>query len=200
MAGTDRLITLDRLRGVLEAYGAEPERWPAEERAAATALIESSGEARSLFSEAAALDRMLDRLGAPQVSPGLAARVRGIETPPRLGRLGPVLTALGEWLQPGTRFAWQGAVAAAAVIGIVAGIGLSEAVLDHDMPAVRPLAAIQPAPPDVVFVSGSGDVIGALTLEQDMQVLSLTGSDGTGNGSAYAADEGETSLAAIPLY
>ena len=52
MLDTEKLVTISRLKTILEAYGTTPERWPEEERAAATALIESSAEAHILLEEA----------------------------------------------------------------------------------------------------------------------------------------------------
>lgn len=202
MSVTDRLITLDRLRIVLDAYGADPERWPAEERASAVALIEGSTEARALFEEAAGLDRVLDRLPEPPVSASLHHRIRRLEAPARRNRLAAALEVVGEWLQPGSRFVWQGAVAAAAVVGIVAGIGFSELVLDHEMPTTRTVALEGRTPPFILIggIQGATAGAGSLTLEQDIPVLSLTGRDGTGTGTAWQPEEGDASLASIPLY
>jgi len=41
------VMTLQRLQQLLDAYGANPERWPLEERAAALALLEHSTEAQA---------------------------------------------------------------------------------------------------------------------------------------------------------
>ena len=204
MSGAHKLITLDRLHVVLEAYGAEPGRWPAEERAGAIALIESSAEARALFEDAAALDDLLDRSSVPAVSPAHVRRVRRMESPPRHWRIAAILGAIGDWLQPGSRFAWQRAVAAAAVIGLVAGIGFSEVVLDHEVPTPRTAMAQRMAPPPVILatgIDGSGTAgAGSLTLEQDVTALSLTGGDGTDSGTAYDGEDSEVSVASIPLY
>jgi hypothetical protein len=68
-------MTLQRLRQLLDAYGASPDRWPAEERAAAVALLADSVEVQSQRDAAACLDALLDL--APVVPPSteLAARV-----------------------------------------------------------------------------------------------------------------------------
>ena len=65
----------DRLEALLEAYGADPERWPAAERDQAVALLASSAEARALQREAATLDRMLDLAAPPAPSPELMADI-----------------------------------------------------------------------------------------------------------------------------
>lgn len=207
MSGTDRLITLERLQVVLDAYGAEPGRWPTEERAGAVALIESSDEARALFEEAAELDGVLDHVAEPIVSPALARRVRRIEMPPRHWRMAGVVAAIGDWLQPGSRFAWQSAVATAAIVGLVAGMGFSSLVFDHRTPpsriaAVAADAGATPAPAFLIGGIGSANGAGggSLALERNVQQLSLTGRDGTGNGSAYLDDDSDSSIASIPLY
>src|SRR6266702_3414702 len=41
------VMTLQRLQQLLDAYGADPERWPAEERLAALALLAHSPEAQT---------------------------------------------------------------------------------------------------------------------------------------------------------
>ena len=55
------MMGLDRFRELLDAYGAEPGRWPANERGAAAALLAQNPEAARLRMHAAAIDAMLDR-------------------------------------------------------------------------------------------------------------------------------------------
>ena len=68
-------MTLDRFAALLEAYGADPARWPDAERAAARALLERSSEARMRRDAAAALDALLDRAATAQPSSALAERI-----------------------------------------------------------------------------------------------------------------------------
>ncbi len=68
-------MTLDRLRTLLDAYGARPDAWPVAERAAADALLARSAEARALRDAAAALDAVLDRAPAIEPTAALAGRV-----------------------------------------------------------------------------------------------------------------------------
>jgi hypothetical protein len=58
----DRYVQKDlrELERALDAYGADPQRWPEERRAHLMALISASSEARCMCDEAAALDRLLD--------------------------------------------------------------------------------------------------------------------------------------------
>jgi hypothetical protein len=65
-----------RLRALLDAYGADPERWPEAERTAAQSLLAGSEAARAELAAAAALDATLDALAEPPApSPALSARI-----------------------------------------------------------------------------------------------------------------------------
>ena len=68
-------MTLDRFAVLLDAYGADPARWPDAERAAARALLDGSSEARARRDAAAALDALLDRAATVEPSSALAERV-----------------------------------------------------------------------------------------------------------------------------
>ncbi|HUS23651.1 MAG TPA: hypothetical protein VM369_01780 [Candidatus Binatia bacterium] len=57
-------LTRARLQQLLDAYGADPRRWPGEERAAAEALLRGEPADSPLRRDAAALDTLLDRLPA----------------------------------------------------------------------------------------------------------------------------------------
>jgi hypothetical protein len=64
----------ERFEQVLDAYGADPRRWPADERAAAKAFAARNVDAAAL-QEARALDAALDQArDVPDVS-GLAGRI-----------------------------------------------------------------------------------------------------------------------------
>ena len=67
-------MTLDRFAALLDAYGADPARWPDAERAGAHALLDRSAEARARRDAAAALDALRDRAAAAPSS-ALAARI-----------------------------------------------------------------------------------------------------------------------------
>jgi len=114
------LMTLERLNTILEAYGASPARWPAEERAAAEAMIAASDEARMAFAEAARLDAMLDRATPPPPADRLGWRLRGIG--PRPEQI--VVTAT----RP--RTSWMGSLAraAAVVLAVAGGIAIGTAL------------------------------------------------------------------------
>lgn len=67
-------MTLERLRTLLDAYGASPERWPPAERERALVLLAESTEARRLRDAARGLDALLDLVPARQPSPVLVER------------------------------------------------------------------------------------------------------------------------------
>lgn len=68
-------MTLERLTAIIDAYGANPERWPDAERAGGLALLARSPEARAVRDAAAMLDALLDRVPAAASDPELAERV-----------------------------------------------------------------------------------------------------------------------------
>ena len=76
-------MTPDRLRMLLDAYGADPARWPVAERAAALELLARSPDARAHRVAAARLDDALDAVPGVEASPTIVARVmRGAPRPP----------------------------------------------------------------------------------------------------------------------
>ncbi|HVN87650.1 MAG TPA: hypothetical protein VMW17_22670 [Candidatus Binatia bacterium] len=82
---TDTPISLERFTHLLDAYGANPARWPDDERALAQHLIEQSDIARAMWQQAAALDRVLDAVPSEPASPLLTAQV--LATAPRRRRM-----------------------------------------------------------------------------------------------------------------
>jgi hypothetical protein len=68
-------MTTERFAALLDAYGADPARWPEAERADARALLERSPQARVRRDAAAALDVLLDRAATAEPSPALAERI-----------------------------------------------------------------------------------------------------------------------------
>jgi hypothetical protein len=108
-------MTIERLKALAEAYGADLRRWPASERPFAESLVATDPAARAALDEAAALDVLLDASPRPAPSAALTARIlaaapRGREARAHLGRIFWFLGA-----------GW----AAAACAGVVAGVGLT---------------------------------------------------------------------------
>ena len=68
-------MTLERLGELLDAYGADPERWPPEERDAALVLLAQSAPAQHRREANAQLDTILDLAPAHAASPALRERI-----------------------------------------------------------------------------------------------------------------------------
>ena len=102
----------DRFFNIVEAYGAEPRRWPAAERAAALAFAESDPEAAALLRQAADLDAVLDE--SRPLAPSFALRRRIVDAAPQPRRRSSPL----RWFAPGA------GLAAAGVAGVVFGASL----------------------------------------------------------------------------
>lgn len=123
------MMQLQRFRELVEAYGGDPRRWPAAERAPAAALLAGSPEAQALLAEAGALDRLLDR--TPPLSPPILDAERLIARVTGAVQERPIAHSIGA-IQPPTRGLWLRAagLAAAAVIGFMVGwteLGTSDA-------------------------------------------------------------------------
>jgi hypothetical protein len=105
-------LSIERYRALLAAYGARLELWPADERDAARALLESSAEARELSREEAGLDALFASAEAPALSAGLSRKLAEL----------PVAEPQPRKLWPFRR-TWVPALAwaAAAVLGIALG-------------------------------------------------------------------------------
>jgi hypothetical protein len=87
---SNKSMTVAELTRLLDVYGAERTRWPAEARAAAALLVASDAEARRLVAETEALDRVLARAPTPDMAAetALAERiVAAAQRSPRIVRL-----------------------------------------------------------------------------------------------------------------
>ena len=78
-------LTQTRFQALLEAYGAQPERWPEHERNAAIELLNSSESARVLAREQHELDAWLSVPSTPKISAKLMLRLNAI--PEKQGKL-----------------------------------------------------------------------------------------------------------------
>ncbi len=122
------IMELVRFRSLLDAYGAAPGRWPEKERAAATALLADSEDARTLRREAAALDDALDLFEAPAPSPELARRIEELvyDRPATAAQRPVKKPSLAHRLRA-WRAAWRPAVlAASGALGLAVGIAAAQ--------------------------------------------------------------------------
>ncbi len=109
------MMTMTRIQTLIDAYGADPVRWPADERMAAQTFIASSPEARALLREAQDFDILLNQapLSAPADINASALASRILASAPRSSE-----RAVWQW-----SFGWPNfaALAAAAIAGFVVG-------------------------------------------------------------------------------
>ena len=91
---------LERFAELIDAYGAEPRRWPAAERSAALAFASADATAAVLLRDAAALDALLDAdvAAAATAEAGRAVRLAVAATVDRpASRWHELLALLGGW-------------------------------------------------------------------------------------------------------
>ena len=119
------MMALDRLQSLIDAYGADAERWPADERAAALLLIARSAEARAYLHDARQLDALLDQAPMhpvvtvdPEQLAAAIARTPARPSAARAPRPG-LKRGAGSWLG----FGWPNfaALAAAGLVGFMIG-------------------------------------------------------------------------------
>ena len=115
-------LTADRVRALLDAYGADHGRWPQAERAAAQRLMAADPALAAEVAEAAAVDTLLDALPDPAPGPALRVALKAIPERDRLGWTDR-LAALWPFEAP-----WRPAagLAAAAAVGLVIGLATPE--------------------------------------------------------------------------
>lgn len=103
---------LERFQELVDAYGADPQRWPQAERVAAEALLAAEPQAQLIQKAAAELDALLGSVVMPDPSEVLRHRV--LRAAPRkpavIGRLGWVSGA-----------GWAAAAAAGVLVGVSVG-------------------------------------------------------------------------------
>jgi hypothetical protein len=163
------LMTMERLNTILDAYGASPARWPAEERVAAEAMIAASDEARAAFAGAARLDAMLDQAAAPPPADRLGWRLRGIGPRPE-----QIVAAVAR-----PRTSWMGnlARAAAVVLAIAGGIAIGVALPERQ----------SDQPQEVAFTDG--DFATQVPLTVAYEDVDETGTDGGVTLAGYIEDD-----------
>ena len=109
---------LDALRRCMDAYGAEPARWPEAMRAELRDILDAD-EAAGMLAEAQALDSLLDAATAPRMSEDLTRRIMAsYQAPPAPAGLFDFLRGLA----PGMRLIPAGALAGLGALGMATGV------------------------------------------------------------------------------
>lgn len=128
-------MTFQRFAQIVEAYGADPRRWPGDERAAARAFAQAHpAQAQPCLAAAAALDAVLAADALEPVSRSLQRRIVASANAPG-GRLSFT------W-RPGWRWLPGAALAGAGVAGLVAGAAAMSFLM---LPSERPTAVHEPS-------------------------------------------------------
>ena len=142
----------ERFAALVDAYGADPSRWPAGERAAAEAFAASAAAPKSALADAFELDRALDRLPTEEIPAALHARILAAYdeavTRRASGRFASIPAALGRFrdaIWPGAPL-WQpaSAFALSLAIGLVLGLFVPSAVSAHDADPSDSLLVVTP--------------------------------------------------------
>lgn len=128
----DKPMTLEELELLLDRYGADLARWPADSAASAQRLIADSSAAQAVLAESSALDVLLDdALPAATLSTG-AVRSRILEAVTE----GTATPSLFGWLNFGPRLLRSVAVAAAVIplaLGYAMGVDYGSGAVNEDL-------------------------------------------------------------------
>ena len=121
-------MTLKRFRAIIAAYGVNPDRWPADERATAKTYLDKHPDAQTFLGESKGLDTILDT--APKRAAANAGFLKRVATIPyqeyALSTAVQKQTTFGEFIRslfPARSFAPQGmALAFAGILGVWLGV------------------------------------------------------------------------------
>lgn len=131
-------MDLTRFSELLDAYGADPRRWPAAERSAAQDLLAGCAQALELQRKAALLDEALDQYLPAPPAPALRQKLLGAVPLPRPGWRDAMTVFwrdLGGWRLAGPAFA------ASLALGALLPSWLDETAVD--LPDEDLIAAVQ---------------------------------------------------------
>ncbi len=187
-----KLISLDRTKQLIDAYGANTDRWPTPERDLALNFIAASSDAQNLIEEAKKLDDELNALTQPKPSPRLKAAVLNTFTPPTTanensGSLDR-LKSKGAW----TNSSWHKSAAAAAIFGLVCGVGISQ-VFTPTGSTINAQQTTKASGPEIFEQSPQGG-IAELTLTGEYPTVLVDLETQTGDG-----DDGIEEELVVPL-
>ena len=140
-------MKLSRLSAILEAYGADPERWPLEEREAALALTKSSVPAARALAEARMLDSVLLQQNVADIAEETEPFTLLHSAIVSRARLRPTQTWFGQWfgfdLAPSQLWPSLAGLALASVLGFAVGLGgLLQTDPDHEPDEIAVLSPI----------------------------------------------------------
>ena len=126
-------MTLERLRQIITAYGADARRWPDDERDAAKAFVAGSPAARDAVARERALDKGLAMAVAEVPDAAMARLTAATAFPPPRTAL-PAGRPADGWLSGLALAFWPRATvfAGMAALGIIAGLAMEPAYSSND--------------------------------------------------------------------
>ncbi|MBI4516918.1 MAG: hypothetical protein HY699_14000 [Deltaproteobacteria bacterium] len=155
-------MTATRLRELLAAYGADPERWPLEERDEALALLAQSEQARRWQEAGSQLDSLLDLVPAKMPSPELLERILAATPPTRTPPRRTALSAFGAAVRARPRV-WRYTGAAALPLAAAAALVLWLQSAPTPAPERAPVAiaelGVYQAPTDALLTAPGLDAL-----------------------------------------
>ena len=127
-------MSLGRLRQLAEAYGADPRRWPASEREAATAFLAASSAARDLLAAARQLDGVLALAPAEVPDAALARLTAATAFPPPRRAASPPMASASGWMGWLASAFWPRATVLAGMmaLGIITGLAIEPVTAGSD--------------------------------------------------------------------
>ena len=144
--GKGTTMNRERFEQVLAAYGADPKRWPADERAALEAYAAANADAAMSLADARDIDAILDQAREP-LAPNAQLASRILNAAPRKALRTVSFDARARW-----------ALAACALLGVIAGYGggrFAPSASSEDTEAMA-LAALDAAFGDAVWYGEEG--------------------------------------------
>ena len=125
-------LSIERFLDLVASYGADPDRWPADQRSGAVCCLAGSDAARTAWREAADLDTDLDSMAGHDMSSELADSVLAIAATPQVQAAGRLTGTL--------RYAMP--YAAAAAIALIVGLAAPSPFRDATGTAPQDEAAV----------------------------------------------------------
>ncbi len=105
---THKANALTRFAEILDAYGSDIKRWPAEDQRQMEQLLASSHQARELLEETAKLDSLLDQFTVPDINGEVRNLIIGAIPISKSG----IIEKLLAWIIPQSpKFLWKPALA-----------------------------------------------------------------------------------------
>lgn len=148
-------MTPHRVKVIIDAYGADTRRWPADERDAASGLIARDHDLSVYLQQASQLDGLLAAAPTPHVPAGLAqvimANAESPRTAPGGGSFGARLRVFLGRFWPDQSL-WQPAMGLAASLAIGVWVGTLDIIPVTDLSTFTETASVLPTGDDGLLI------------------------------------------------